>query len=835
MSIQIGTTPIYQTTDTIIEVMSNRSNAMRLNSADDNIYINMGDFRIGQTSNASEYYFEIGDTLFNQSIIQFTKDEITLLKPLNVPVPIELENNLTINSNLFASAITTSNLTVINAQTQQPVATIDTNGNTYIAGSVGIGVPANSNYGLTVQSNVYLMGDLYGSNLYVQHISYSSNSTSQINITDNLISLYADAVQVTNLTIVGESSYDTIKVTGTADFAGTAIASNLILTNKATNINPLRIQQKLIDGQFGDIIDGNPISVISDFTNTPNQRIVQLSPYGHMVLGGIVTQNEYLITGRIQAFRDSYFGGFLSFTNSNVNRDNLTVNKSAHLSIGNPSATAMLEIQNNYQGNEQYYTKPAAMVNLKNVYSQNLLPLLRYQLPDNSTRLQITSNASLVFHNTPLNMYKYDIETSNTAFMNAIETNSIRGFTNSNIDVNFSSFNRVNDIRAESATLSNVYIYSLTVDDIFTDSLSCFETLNDPEELRILSTRMLVNSSNVVINRAGSFFASNMQLSGDTLRVYTSGNNTETINAIHAIGSNTETITRTTNTNNVINSRATSDYSANQNLFKIGVINKSTTPNNDGHMFITPFVNLNDSGITNTTAAINIFRDRSIRFGNVNFIHPSGYVTIGRDTIQLDQRLYVKGNALFLTASDDPTLSVATNNPYVGINTSIPLYNLHTHNSTVLMTTAGAPSFSISSGGNVGIGTSAGIYPFQVNMRSGFTNEVFFTSNVSIAGRLDTLGNVASTSDRSVKSELSVITNALHKVEQLNGYLYTRLDTGARETGLLAQEVKEVLPEAVHQANTGMYSLAYGNLAGLFVEAIKELKHRIEKIEAKLA
>jgi hypothetical protein len=41
--------------------------------------------------------------------------------------------------------------------------------------------------------------------------------------------------------------------------------------------------------------------------------------------------------------------------------------------------------------------------------------------------------------------------------------------------------------------------------------------------------------------------------------------------------------------------------------------------------------------------------------------------------------------------------------------------------------------------------------------------------------------------------------------------------------GLIAQDVQAVAPEAVMTGTTGHLTVAYGNLAGLFVEAIKEL------------
>ena len=43
-----------------------------------------------------------------------------------------------------------------------------------------------------------------------------------------------------------------------------------------------------------------------------------------------------------------------------------------------------------------------------------------------------------------------------------------------------------------------------------------------------------------------------------------------------------------------------------------------------------------------------------------------------------------------------------------------------------------------------------------------------------------------------------------------------------------------ILPEAVIENKEGYYSIAYGNLAGLIVEAIKELKTDINIIKTKL-
>ena len=110
-----------------------------------------------------------------------------------------------------------------------------------------------------------------------------------------------------------------------------------------------------------------------------------------------------------------------------------------------------------------------------------------------------------------------------------------------------------------------------------------------------------------------------------------------------------------------------------------------------------------------------------------------------------------------------------------------------------------------------------------------------FISNLSnndctIGGSLYAYGNVTAYSDIRHKRGIVRIKDSLNKVNKLNGYTYTRRDTGIRHTGLIAQEVKKVLPEAVSIDSKGYLSLAYGNMTGILVEAVKELTAQL-KIE----
>ena len=109
--------------------------------------------------------------------------------------------------------------------------------------------------------------------------------------------------------------------------------------------------------------------------------------------------------------------------------------------------------------------------------------------------------------------------------------------------------------------------------------------------------------------------------------------------------------------------------------------------------------------------------------------------------------------------------------------------------------------------------------------------------NLSINGSITATGDITAFSDRRLKSEIERIEGGLEKVSKINGYTY--IQNNKRSTGCVAQEVMEVLPEAVLEVYNGtaeetLYTLAYGNLAGLFVEAIKELKGELDALKKKV-
>lgn len=84
-------------------------------------------------------------------------------------------------------------------------------------------------------------------------------------------------------------------------------------------------------------------------------------------------------------------------------------------------------------------------------------------------------------------------------------------------------------------------------------------------------------------------------------------------------------------------------------------------------------------------------------------------------------------------------------------------------------------------------------------------------------------------SDARRKTNVRNIDRALERLRRLRGVFFNRTDDANRKeyTGVIAQEVERVLPQAVARDRGGYLSVAYGNMAGLLIEAIKELDARV--------
>jgi hypothetical protein len=91
------------------------------------------------------------------------------------------------------------------------------------------------------------------------------------------------------------------------------------------------------------------------------------------------------------------------------------------------------------------------------------------------------------------------------------------------------------------------------------------------------------------------------------------------------------------------------------------------------------------------------------------------------------------------------------------------------------------------------------------------------------------------TSDVSRKENIHTIPGALSKVLKLRGVSFNFMKEPLTEIGVIAQEVEPVVPEVVRTLNNGLKAVAYQNMVGLLIEAIKEQNVRIDGLEAEIA
>lgn len=111
------------------------------------------------------------------------------------------------------------------------------------------------------------------------------------------------------------------------------------------------------------------------------------------------------------------------------------------------------------------------------------------------------------------------------------------------------------------------------------------------------------------------------------------------------------------------------------------------------------------------------------------------------------------------------------------------------------------------------------------------TNGGTISGNLTVTGAIVSNGNVTAYSDRRLKTDIVKITNALEKVNQINGYTFTMLGTGKRQAGVIAQEIEKVLPEVVVKNENGYLTVMYSNIISLLIEAIKELDNEVKDLK----
>ena len=102
------------------------------------------------------------------------------------------------------------------------------------------------------------------------------------------------------------------------------------------------------------------------------------------------------------------------------------------------------------------------------------------------------------------------------------------------------------------------------------------------------------------------------------------------------------------------------------------------------------------------------------------------------------------------------------------------------------------------------------------------------TSGTSVIGSLTAAADVIAYSDERLKENVKTLDGS--KVLQMRGVSFDRLDNGKYSSGVIAQELEKVAPELV--IDDGKYKgVAYGNITGYLIEAIKEQQKQINELK----
>lgn len=177
----------------------------------------------------------------------------------------------------------------------------------------------------------------------------------------------------------------------------------------------------------------------------------------------------------------------------------------------------------------------------------------------------------------------------------------------------------------------------------------------------------------------------------------------------------------------------------------------------------------------------------------------------------------IEAPRIYLTSTSDANTTNSVSAIQVGPSTGI---NLVIDNNEVMVRNNNVPGLLIlnGEGGQVTIGGNTSTTS-SISLRA---------ATVSASGDIVADGNVTAYSDARLKENVRTINGALDKVSQMRGVYFDK--DGKAGTGVIAQEIEKVLPEVVLTGEE-YKSVAYGNIVGVLIEAIKELKAEIEELK----
>jgi|APSaa5957512493_1039668.scaffolds.fasta_scaffold13553_2 trimeric autotransporter adhesin len=164
---------------------------------------------------------------------------------------------------------------------------------------------------------------------------------------------------------------------------------------------------------------------------------------------------------------------------------------------------------------------------------------------------------------------------------------------------------------------------------------------------------------------------------------------------------------------------------------------------------------------------------------------------------------------------------------YVGIGTTSPSAKLQVVGDVVATNFETPTTGYLYLGGHVRLNNpGSGVFKLGQYNGSSWTD----TLNITNAGTGTFTGDVIAYSDKKLKKNIKTLDGS--KVYKMRGVSFDRIDTGKASSGVIAQEIQKIAPELISETD-GTLGVAYGNISGYLIEAIKELKAEIEELKSK--
>src|SRR6056300_556354 len=329
------------------------------------------------------------------------------------------------------------------------------------------------------------------------------------------------------------------------------------------------------------------------------------------------------------------------------------------------------------------------------------------------------------------------------------------------------------------------------------DDINCNDTLDVFNELRMVN----VSTTNATINKLGqSSFAGKMQIN-DTIAVQ--GHSSFLGSVEVASGTASFGVPVVVNNTSSFTGVATfeNNISVTGQSFQMGALAHIDSLGNASFAEAITAKNINCYQILDVFDSFRMV-DVSIEKVTINKDGVSSFA----GAMQINNTLNVD-NTLTI-GTDTVTIDPSTNGETVVVQGGIYVKNASDINASIARSGAATFNNSVTTP-NIGNGTS----------------DLNITSDVSCTGEISATDFIIP-SDRRFKSDIEHIPGALEKIKHLSGCTYTINEKPS--VGVIAQEVLDVLPAAVHTRDDGYYGVSYHGLIGLLIEAVKELSEKVK-------